>query len=188
LATDCLYIENHNFLSENAIHLIKFKDMNGAHWHLLMNHIPIMFPAAGLLVMIMSLLMPGGARFRQAAYFLFIIGAVSAYPAMETGEGAEHVMKSIPGTDKKLIHEHEEMAESLAVVAYILGVLSAICWWAEWKSKAFAKWAYWSTLVTALILLILAYRTGVSGGIIKHQEIRADLQPTGGNETSGEHE
>lgn len=162
--------------------------MNGAHWHLLINHIPIMFPAAGLVVMIMSLLMPGGERFRAAAYFLFIIGAVSAYPAMETGEGAEHVIKSMPGADKRLIHEHEESAETLAVVAYILGVLSVICWWAESKGRSFAKWAYWSTLMTALILLILAYRTGVSGGIIKHNEIRADWQATGSNEESGEHE
>ena len=62
--------------------------MNEAHWHLVFNHLPIIVPLIGLLVMI------GGHIFqvdavKRTAYIIFIGGALCPMPAFATGEEKE---------------------------------------------------------------------------------------------------
>ncbi|MEO6149344.1 MAG: hypothetical protein ABIP28_04245 [Mucilaginibacter sp.] len=40
--------------------------------------------------------------------------------ALQTGEGAEEVVEHLQGVNKKLIHEHEEQAETFAILSHIL--------------------------------------------------------------------
>ena len=66
--------------------------MNSAHFHLVVNHLPIIFPIAGLIVLAIGI----GFKtemVKRTAYFLFTIGAVSAAMAMNSGEGAEEVVE-----------------------------------------------------------------------------------------------
>jgi hypothetical protein len=44
---------------------------------------------------------------------------------MFTGEGAEEMVEDFPGIGKAIIHEHEELAEKLAHIAYYAG--NAFC-------------------------------------------------------------
>jgi hypothetical protein len=43
--------------------------------------------------------------------------------SMATGEGAEELVEDMPKHWKKIIHEHEELAEKLALVLYATGIL-----------------------------------------------------------------
>jgi hypothetical protein len=43
---------------------------------------------------------------------------------MGTGEGAEEMVEDMPNIGKQIIHEHEEIAENLALVLYLLAVVS----------------------------------------------------------------
>jgi hypothetical protein len=43
-----------------------------------------------------------------------------------TGEGAEEMVERFPGIGKAIIHEHEELAEKLAIVLYLLGAISVL--------------------------------------------------------------
>ena len=69
--------------------------MNGAHYHLVLNHLPIIIPIVGLLILI------GGFAIKceiaGTAYCIFILGAITAFAAVATGESAEHVVKQIQG-------------------------------------------------------------------------------------------
>jgi uncharacterized membrane protein len=146
--------------------------MNQAHWHLVLNHLPIIVPMIGLLVLI------GGFVFRsetvkRTSFFIFILGALCTIPAFATGEGAEEIVENLAGVDEKLIKIHEEAAETFAILSYILGGLSLVGLWANWKQKSFSTFI--SVLIIALSLgtLFFAKQTGTTGGEIRHTEIRS---------------
>ncbi len=147
--------------------------MNPAHYHLVLNHLPIIVPVIGLLVMI------GGHIFRveavkRTAYFIFIFGALCTIPAFATGEGAEETIEDIQGISEQLINIHEEAAESFAILSYLLGAISLLGLWANWRQKSFANLLSFATLIFCVVVLFFAKQTGTTGGEIRHTEIRAD--------------
>lgn len=91
--------------------------MNGAHWHLVLNHLPIIIPMVGLLVMVFGLLLKSEIL-KRAAYSIYVLGALTAIAAFFTGEGAEEVVEKINGIDERFIKSHEEVAEIFAVLFY----------------------------------------------------------------------
>ena len=145
--------------------------MNSAHFHLVVNHLPIIFPIAGLIVLAIGI----GFKtemVKRTAYFLFTIGAVSAAMAMNSGEGAEEVVEELSGVSHRLIHEHEEKAESMAILSYLLGLASLLALWASWKGKSFSGLLSYAVLALSLVTIFLGKQTGTSGGEIRHTEIR----------------
>ncbi len=110
--------------------------MNGAHWHLVVNHLPIIFPIVGVIVLITGLLAKSEAV-KKTAFMIFILGALAAISAMSTGEGAEEVVEKINGVTENFIESHEETAETFAILSYILGGISLLGLWANFKQKSF---------------------------------------------------
>ncbi len=151
--------------------------MNQAHFHLIVNHFPIIIPIIGILILI------GGFIFRaeivkRTAFFVFILGALSTVPAFLTGEGAEEVVEHLQGVHEQGIHAHEEAAKIFAILAYLLGGLSLLALWANWKQKSFASIIAIAVIVFSLVVLFFAKQTGTTGGEIRHTEIRSgNIQP-----------
>lgn len=91
--------------------------MNQAHYHLVVNHLPIIIPIVGFVVLI------GGVAVKleivkRTAYFIFILGSLATIAAMATGEGAEEAVEHIEGITEGMMHEHEERAEVFALLSY----------------------------------------------------------------------
>jgi hypothetical protein len=63
---------------------------------------------------------------KNVAYVLFCISAIFGFASMFTGEGAEEIAENLPSVTDQIIHEHEEMAEKLAILLYALGSLSIL--------------------------------------------------------------
>ena len=147
--------------------------MNGAHWHLVVNHLPIVFPIAGLVVILTGLISKSEAV-KRTAYLIFIIGALSALAAMATGDGAEEVAEKITVVSKEYIESHEETAETFALLSYILGGFSVFGLWSSFKQKSFNMIVTGITVIFALVVLFFAKQTGTTGGEIRHTEIRTD--------------
>ncbi|HRB71494.1 MAG TPA: hypothetical protein PK776_06560 [Flavobacterium sp.] len=147
--------------------------MNGAHWHLVVNHLPIVFPIAGLVVILTGLISKSEAV-KRTAYLIFIIGALSALAAMATGDGAEEVAEKITVVSKEYIESHEETAETFALLSYILGGFSIFGLWSSFKQKSFNMIVTGITVIFALVVLFFAKQTGTTGGEIRHTEIRTD--------------
>jgi uncharacterized membrane protein len=155
--------------------------MNGAHFHLAFNHLPIIFPIVGLIVL------AGGFIFKsevikRVAFFIFIFGALFTIPAFGSGEGAEEVIENLPGIDKKFILAHEEKAELFAILSYLLGAFSLFALWANWKKKAFSNIIAIVLFVFAIVSIYFAKVTGTSGGEIRHTEIRSDFSKVNSSE------
>lgn len=160
--------------------------MNQAHFHLMVNHLPIILPIAGVIVLVGGMFVRSEVV-KRMAYLLFTIGAVATFSAMASGEGAEEVAENLAGVTENYIHEHEEKAEVFALVSYILGALSLVGLWASWKVKGFAKLLSFVILALSLVVLFLGKQTGTSGGEIRHTEIRSgEAVPTGAQEEDGD--
>jgi uncharacterized membrane protein len=146
--------------------------MNGAHWHLVVNHLPIIFPIVGVIVMLTGLISKSEAV-KRTAFMIFILGALAAIASMSTGEGAEEVVEKLSGVTENYIKRHEETAETFAIFSYILGGISLLGLWAIFKQKTFSNFIAIGTLVFAIVVLFFAKQTGTTGGEIRHTEIRS---------------
>jgi uncharacterized membrane protein len=147
--------------------------MNGAHWHLAINHLPIIIPIVGLLIMLGGLSLKSEIL-KNTAYCIFILGAITVIAAFSTGEGAEEVVEGIQGQgiDEHFIKVHEETAEVFSILLYVLGGFSLIGLWANWKKKSFSVLIPFLTIALLVVTLFYGKQTGTTGGEIRHSEIR----------------
>lgn len=155
--------------------------MNDAHLHMVVNHFPIIGTILGLGILITGMILKNNSV-KNTAYILFIVAAVFAAFSMGTGEGAEELVEDMPTVGKQIIHEHEEMAEKLAIVLYVLGVVSLVGLFLSYLKNAKANLVSYVAVVVAIIGVFFAQQTGTTGGEIRHTEIRANATPTAGAE------
>lgn len=89
--------------------------MNEAHFYLVVNHLSIIFPIVGVIVMITGLIFKSDAV-KPMAFLFFIIGSLTFITAMTSGEGAEEVVENISRTPENYIERHEESAELFSIL------------------------------------------------------------------------
>ena len=155
--------------------------MNDAHLHMVVNHFPIIGTILGLGILITGIILKNNSV-KNTAYFLFIVAAVFAAFSMGTGEGAEELVEDMPSVGKQIIHEHEEMAEKLAIVLYVLGVISLGGLFMNFKNHSKATLVSYAAVVVAVVGVFFAQQTGTTGGEIRHTEIRANATQLSGEE------
>ena len=146
--------------------------MNGAHWHLVVNHLPIIFPIVGVIVMAKGLISKSESD-KRTAFMIFVFGALAAIASMASGEEAEEFVEKISGVSENFIKTHEETAEIFAVLSYILGGISLLGLLASYKQKTFSSLISIGTLAFAFVVLFFGIQSGKSGGEIRHTEIRS---------------
>ena len=145
--------------------------MNDAHLHMVVNHFPIIGTIFGLGILITGIALKNKV-INNVAYVLFVVAAVFAAVSMATGEGAEEIAEKLPSVTDQIIHEHEEMAEKLALVLYALGLVSLIGLFLNFKNNAKANLVSYLALIIALVGVFLGKQTGTTGGEVRHTEIR----------------
>jgi uncharacterized membrane protein len=149
--------------------------MNPAHFHLLLNHLPILGTLFALILLLFGLM----ARNRTLIHTGLITAMVSAvftFPVVASGEGAEEIVEKM-GIDHKIIHEHEEIAETAALLNYFLGVLALISLILSWANKKIANYLNIITLAYGCVVFAFMVQAGNSGGQISHPEIRKSFNP-----------
>lgn len=162
--------------------------MNEAHAHLVMNHFPIILPMVALVLLAFGIFRKN-ETLQKTALWIFVVGAVLTFFAMFTGDKAEHFIENLPGISEQKMENHEEMAEQLAWIQYLVGIISVVGLILHHKKHQAIKYLHYLLLVLTLILLFFAQKTGSSGGEIRHPEISEnsnELLPT--NNNVGDHE
>ena len=147
--------------------------MNDAHLHMVVNHFPIIGTIFGLGILITGIVMKNNV-IKNIAYVLFCISAIFSFASMYTGEGAEEIAENLPSVTHHIIHEHEEMAEKLAIVLYVLGGISLVGLYLNFKNHTKANLVSYFVFVVALVAVFLGKQTGTTGGEVRHTEIRAN--------------
>ena len=145
--------------------------MNEAHLHLIVNHFPITGLFFGFGILIAGLVLKNNSL-KNTAFSLFIISALFAICSMATGEGAEELVEDLPDIGHHIIHEHEEIAEKLALLLYVLGLFSIYGFYLNIKNHIRSQLVSVIVLFVSAIGIVLALKTGTSGGEIRHVEIR----------------
>lgn len=157
--------------------------MNNAHLHLLVNHIPIIFPIVAIILLVAGILTKSTFT-RRNAYAIFILGAIASAIAMATGEGAEEAVEHIAGISENLIKTHEEAAEIFAGFSYFIAAIAAFALYSEVKNLKFSKFLTPVVLLLSMGMMYFAQEAGRTGGEIRHTEIRSNSTNQNVNQNS----
>jgi hypothetical protein len=143
--------------------------MNAAHWHLILNHIPVLgtFFAAGLLV---AGIFGHSRQIKRSGLVFLLVATVSVIPTVITGEGAEEIMEG-RGISDEIIHNHEEEAEVAQWLMLMLGVVTLGALLADHKRLSFTNVLIFICLLGAVAIGIVMINVATSGGMISHPEI-----------------
>lgn len=149
-------------------------NINSAHWHLLLNHFPIILSMIGTGFIVASFIFKK-QHLKFASLLLIMLAAAFTIPAFATGEPAEEQVEGIAGVTDEAIHEHEEIAEKGRMVIFITGGLAFITLLLlHYKKKSVQVFMIITLIASAASAGILSY-VGYTGGEIRHSEIRGDF-------------
>lgn len=161
--------------------------MNDAHYHMLVNHFPIIGLFFGLAILVFGIF-KRNALLMNTAFIIFIFCMIMGKITMMTGDKAEHFVENINGFSHDLIEEHEEAAEGYMKFMYALGFASILGLYANYKKQNKAFLFSFLVLIIAVVATILSGPVGTSGGEIRHSEIRKGATIAHPEATSNEFE
>ncbi len=148
--------------------------INPAHWHLLINHFPIILSIVGTLFLGLGLVLSKNTL-KTSGLLLLILGALTAIPTNQTGEGAEEVVEEIPTVTLDGIEVHEEAAGTGLTIILITGGIALITALMQLKYPKQARIMLFVALIAGITSAGFMSYVGLTGGEIRHSEIRGDL-------------
>jgi len=146
--------------------------MNGAHLHLLLNHLPVIGTLFTILLLAIGVALKNATLVRTSLAF-FPLLVISAVAVMLTGEPAEDIVKQVPGVAKSAIHAHEEAGEMATWALAALGVVSLTVLAALRKRARLPAGFALGMLLFSLVPAAAMARTAYLGGQIRHSEINS---------------
>ena len=153
---------------------------NEAHLHLLVNHLPIFLPLFGLIILIIGIVFKSEIV-KRVSLAMFVFAGLFAFIASSTGEGAEEIVEELKRSHD-LIHEHEEAAETFALLSYVLAIFSIVAFWFNWKKHPFKDLSMYIALLISVIVIYFSYPTGQTGGEITHPEVSNSFKVPAGED------
>ena len=144
--------------------------MNSAHWHLLLNHFPILGTYFSTLLLIVGILLKN-KTVKNTALGFFILTSLLAIPVLLTGEGAEDILDSIGLKNEYFISQHERLAQIAFWLSVSIGVLSIGALIGQ-RTINQTKIFTFIILTAGLLNSVLMTAAGIAGGEIRHTEIR----------------
>jgi len=157
--------------------------MNVAHIHLMLNHLPVMGAAIGVLLLAAAFLRRSDELTKASFALLALLGVASVVVYL-TGEPAEKIVEKVAGFSESLLERHEDVALLATISMGVLGALSLLTL-VVFRRRPLPRW----TTAVALVLsvgaaAVMAYTANL-GGQIRHTEIRstgAVVTPTFGDD------
>src|SRR5664279_1692885 len=140
-----------------------------AHWHVLLNHLPIMGVPLVALLLCWGLLRHHDVVIRAALYGAILMAAGS-FVADQTGDGAKNNIEHEAWVNRDLIRAHENAADYANTAALVTGALALVVLVMARGGKP-VRFA--GAIVVLLALLVTAAamaRTAWEGVKIRHSE------------------
>ena len=150
--------------------------MNSAHFHLLINHLPIVGSFIGFLLVFYSAIIKRDSSNLKAGLVILCLSCLSILPVYFSGEGAEEIVEHLEGVSHDSIEEHEEIAELGFYVSLFVALLSGVAFLAANQKNDKATLLTNTTLFSALMLTVLFVFIGNTGGKIRHPEIQQSIE------------
>jgi uncharacterized membrane protein len=147
--------------------------VNGAHLHLLLNHIPTVAFGVGVAFFLAGLIKKS-EDLTQASFVAFFINALLAIPAYVSGNAAEFILRDQPGMSAEVLAAHQNAAAFGLMFMEITGL---VAWVALWR---FRRWVIPALLALSVATFALMARAANLGGGIRHPEILGAESVSGG--------
>lgn len=147
--------------------------MTAAHWHLVLNHIPLLGILFGALLLAYGL-WRRQEEVQTASLGLLAVAGLAIIAVYLTGEPAEEVVEGVAGVSHDAIEAHEHFAWYGLVAGIATGVvaLGALLYGA--LRRRVVRWTAVATLVLALVSVGVIGYTANLGGKISHPELRGE--------------
>jgi hypothetical protein len=148
------------------------RTMNAPHWHLAINHIPVV----GVFLVVILLgyaLARGRGELYGVSLGALVLLALATIPVFFTGRRADDVLMDFADVDEKLVHIHEAAANLAFTGIGILGAVALVALWVGRKLPHVSRGIATVIFLLALGEAVLMARTANLGGQIRHPEIRA---------------
>ena len=154
--------------------------MSDAHWHLIVNHLPVLGVPFGAALLGLGLLRRQVA-WQRAGLGILVLAGFAAGVAYLTGEPAEHALEgagALGARPESLIEAHEEAALTATAITGLLAVVAAVALWRLRGGSVGGGWTA-GALTLALVATLALGWVATLGGRISHPEIRpAALETT----------
>lgn len=151
--------------------------MNAAHFHLMVNHLPLFAVLFALVFLAIGLWRPLLPVVRRAGLVFLVVGGLGGGAAYLSGEPAEEIVEEQAQVDHDDIHEHEEAGKFGMISTAIAGVLALLILWRS-RGAPVANKAVILALVVGLWAMAVLARTAWLGGKIQHPELRGGIEAT----------
>lgn len=145
--------------------------MNAAHWHLLLNHLPVLGTLFSAILLAVAIFLKN-AQFQRVSLVFLLCCALAAIPVYLTGNAAEGIVEKLPEASEEIIEAHERMGTITLIVMQLLAFASVVVLFAWRKAPEPSPRAALAVLLFALICTALAGYTANLGGQVRHTEIR----------------
>ncbi len=144
---------------------------NVAHVHLILNTIPSIGLAFGIILAIFGWRRRKPELVRTGLLTFIIIAAVTI-PVYLTGLGAEHIVTGLPDAQQELIEAHERSALFTLITLLAVGLISLGGYYFHRRVRLINPSFLIFILALAMAAEILVLRTSLLGGRINHPEVR----------------
>jgi len=149
--------------------------MNLAHIHIVLNHIPSIGTAVGLLLFIYSMVKKSD-QLRKISLQLLVVMSLAVLPTYLTGNAAQSALRNRTDIPRGLIEVHQNAA---IVTLILMTVTGTFAWFGLWQYRRFSRMGSGTTYAMLIISIFTAaaiLRTANLGGDISHPEIRTAVE------------
>lgn len=144
--------------------------MNAAHYHLLLNHIPVLATLFSIAILFWGMIIQNEAV-KKIAMVGFVIAGLFVIAVVQSGESAEDIVEEIAAVSHDTIEEHEEAADLSKWLTILLGAggLGGLIMM-KLRTKGLRA-VLISLVVLGVVTAASLIYTGYLGGHIRHTEI-----------------
>ena len=144
--------------------------MNAAHFHLVINHFPVVLMLASAAIGIHGLLRKS-KEVQSVALSLSIVASLAALATYFSGEPAADFLENAAIVNDTQIEEHEEAAEKAVIVTTVSGLAAAAAFFLASRKSPMSGRAYIAATGLAIASSAALGWTGAKGGVIRHPEV-----------------
>jgi uncharacterized membrane protein len=151
--------------------------MNATHFHLLLNHFPIIGTLIGTIILVYGFITKE-LKIKILSAYIIAAMALLAVPVYLTGEPAEETVEHIRGISEINIELHEEAAEFAIVLMSITGFLALISIIVSKIKPALTHKVFYVLIIFSFFSFASMARVGYLGGQIRHTELNDNITKT----------